>query len=105
MDVWVTQVGLGAVPQPDGRGCRGTGESIGPDSGILARRRAFVTFWVRKPKGASGSDIPEYGGCPHLADSPGRTSRAWPSSTGRVTALASRITRLGRETRCSYRRV
>jgi Tol biopolymer transport system component len=56
MDVWVTQVASGQFHNLT-RG--GAGELVNPSVRTLgfSPDGAFVTFWVRKPKGASGSDI------------------------------------------------
>ena len=102
MDVWVTQVGTGQFHNLTRGRVPGARQSLGPHDGLLTGRRAGDVL------GSKGRRIRRRrrsacGPCLRSGDSHGRTWKAWPSSTGPVTARASSTTRPGPGTRRSCR--
>ena len=81
MDVWVTQVGTGQFYNlTRGR----VQELVNPSVRTLgfSPDGALVTFWARGAKSSERHATSASGPSPLSADSPGRTWKAWPSSTG-----------------------
>jgi len=102
MDVWVTQVGSGTVPQLDPGGARR--KLVNPSVRTLgfSPDSSLVTFWVRRQGGSSGRLTSASGRCQPLGGQPRPYLEGVAEfGTGRTTAPGSRTTRLDPETRCS----
>ncbi len=85
MDVWVTQVGSGAVPQLDPRKRSGTRQSIDPHPGVLAR-------WLSRHVLGSQARRLERRRHQHLGGAnAGRRAEAIPRRRGRVRLVARRL--------------